>query len=73
MDAVHTDFLRQLIGQPAWGRSELEELAETVGLPFLDAALDTINESSFDLCGEPLAEGDDPIDLNAYAVEEMNL
>jgi len=73
LDPVHSTFARQLAGQPAWGRSEVEELAETLGLPFLDAALDTINESSFDVCGEPLAEGDDPIEMNAYAVEEMNL
>ena len=73
LDAVHSAFVRRLVGRPAWGRSEVEELADTSGLPFLDAALDTINESSFDLCGEPLAEGDDPIELNAYAVEEMNL
>lgn len=73
LDVVHSTFVRQLVGQPAWGRSEVEELADTLGLPFLDAALDTINETSFDLCGEPLAEGDDPIEMNAYALEEMNL
>lgn len=73
LDVAHSAFARQLAGRSVWVRSEIEDLADSMGLLFLDAALGTINDMSFDVCGEPLAEGDDPIELNSYAVEELNL
>ena len=46
-------------------------LAESLGLPFLDGTLDIINEAAMDACGEPLVEGDDPLELNEYALQEL--
>ena len=71
LDAAHSALATALAGRPEWDRGEVEELAESLGLPFLDGALDVINEAAMDACGEPLAEGDDPVELNAYAIEEL--
>lgn len=71
LDAAHSAFAVQLSSQTTWDRGEAEGLAESLGLTFLDAAMDTINEAAFEICGEPLLEGDDPVELNAYAIEEM--
>lgn len=71
LDAAHTAFVRGLLERTVWTRADAEELAGSCGLPFLDGALDVINEAAIDACGEPLAEGDDTVELNAYAIEEM--
>ena len=72
LDAAHSAFAAVLAGQPEWDRDDAEEIAESLGLPFLDGALDVINEATMDACGEPLVEGDDPVKLNAYAIEELH-
>ena len=71
LDAAHSALAAALAGQPEWDRGDTGEIAESLGLPFLDAALDIINEATMDACGEPLVEGDDPVALNAYAIEEL--
>jgi uncharacterized tellurite resistance protein B-like protein len=71
LDGPHARLADRLRGRPAWSRGEAEDVAAELGLPLLDGALDRINEAAIDACGEPLAEGDDPIDLNAYAIEEL--
>ncbi len=43
--------------------------AEHAVLP--DGALDTLNEAAYDAVGDPLAEGDDPIDINHRVAQEM--
>jgi hypothetical protein len=37
----------------------------------LDGALERINEASFDAHDLPFTEGDDPVDVNAEAVEKI--
>ena len=71
LDAAHSALAAALADRPEWERGEVEELAESLGLPFLDGAFDVINEAAMDACGEPLVEGDDPVELNAYAIEEL--
>ena len=71
LDAAHTSLATTLASKSEWDRSDVEDLAESLGLPFLDGALDVINEATMDACGEPLIEGDDPFELNAYAIEEL--
>lgn len=71
LDVGHSALARQLADRPSWKRAELEMLAASIGLPLLDGALDRINEASYDACGEPLVEGDDPLETNQYAVEEL--
>lgn len=71
LDAAHSALASALASQPEWERGDAEDLAASLGLPLLDGALDVINETALDVCGEPLVEGDDPIEVNAYAIEEM--
>ncbi|MDE0805504.1 MAG: TerB N-terminal domain-containing protein [Acidimicrobiales bacterium] len=71
LDAAHSTLADQLRGQATWPRTAAEDLATTLGLPLLAGALDRINEAAMDACGEPLVEGDDPLELNDYAAQEM--
>ena len=72
LDVPHSAFVLALTERQEWVRSDLEDLAEALGLPFLDGVLDAINEAALDACGEPLVEGDDPLELNTYAIEELS-
>ena len=71
LDAAYSALVTALAARSEWDRGVVEEIAESLGLPFLDGALDVINEAAMDACGEPLVEGDDPLELNAYAIEEL--
>ena len=71
LDAAHSALAAALAGRPTWSRSDIEELAHSLGLPLLEGAFDVINEAAIDACGEPLVEGDDPVELNTYALEEL--
>ena len=71
LDAAHSALAGALTRRPEWDRSDVEELAHSLGLPLLEGAFDVINEAAIDACGEPLVEGDDPVELNTYAIEEL--
>ena len=71
LDGPHSQLLAALATRSDWDRSSVDELARSFGLPFLDGALDVINETALDYCGEAIVEGDDPVLLNTYALEEM--
>ena len=71
LDAAHSAFARHLAAQPLWDRADAEDAAGTFGLTFLDAAIEAINEAAFEMCDEPLIEGDDPVEMNMYAIGEM--
>ena len=70
LDALHTSLLRALAAKPEWPRSEVEKLAGGLGL-LTDGALDVINDAAFEVCGEPVLEGDDTLQLNEKAAQEM--
>ncbi|MBJ6761827.1 TerB N-terminal domain-containing protein [Myxococcaceae bacterium JPH2] len=70
LDTLHTSLLRALVAKPEWPRSEVEKLASGLGL-LPDGALDVINDAAFEVCGEPILEGDETLQLNALAVKEM--
>jgi uncharacterized tellurite resistance protein B-like protein len=70
LDPPHTALLERLSAQPTWARCELEALAAGLGL-LTDGAVEALNDAAYDLAGEPLCEGADPIDINHYALEEM--
>lgn len=70
LDAAHSELLRSLAGRESISRSEWERLAADARL-MPDGALDRINESAFEAIGEPVAEGDDPIEINQYAMGEL--
>jgi uncharacterized tellurite resistance protein B-like protein len=71
LDAPHSAFARKLAEKEEWSRDELGALAEDYGL-MLDGALETVNEAAFEACGEPLHEGEDPIEVYPEIIEEMN-
>lgn len=70
LDAAHSSFARELMSRQEWSRVDVEDLAAARTL-LPDGALDAINEAALDLSGEPLCEGEDPILINSYAMEEM--
>lgn len=70
LDAAHSALLRQLAGRTSVARSELEAEARSFGL-LPDGALDTINDAAFDRVGVAITTGDDPIDVDTTALEEM--
>ncbi len=71
LDAAHSALADRLRAQSCWERAQVDEIASSLGLPLLDGALERINEAALDLCGDPLVEGDDPLEINDYAVEEL--
>lgn len=70
LDALHSSLLRALLAKPEWPRAEVEKLAGELGL-LTDGALDVINDAAFEVCGEPVLEGDETLQLNDRAVQEM--
>ncbi|HEU0163590.1 MAG TPA: tellurite resistance TerB C-terminal domain-containing protein, partial [Thermomicrobiales bacterium] len=70
LDAVHSAVLRTLATKPAWEAEAFASLASSHDL-MPNGALDVLNESAFEIAGEPLLEGDDPLTVNAYALEAM--
>lgn len=71
LDHRHSAMFHILITRSEWARHEFDALAEQNTL-MPNGAIDHLNESAYDIAGEPLLEGDDPITINAYAREEMS-
>lgn len=70
LDEAHSRLVRDLAMRPAWSRAEYEELADKHGV-MPAGALDVINEAAAEVAGEPIAEGDDDIVINDYALQEL--
>lgn len=70
LDGQHSALLRVLRGRDSVARGELETLAREHRL-LPDGAIDTINDAAFDAVGHPVIEGDDPLLVDADALEEM--
>jgi hypothetical protein len=70
LDAAHSSLLRALTARTSWPRNHFEALAEEWAL-LPDGALDAINEAALEVSGEPVCEGDDPIDVNANVLQEL--
>lgn len=70
LDALHSALLRALAGQQTWSRAEVETRAAELGL-MTDGAIEVINERAFDVCGEPLFEGEDPLSLDPGVIKEL--
>lgn len=51
-------------------RSDFEDEARQLGL-LPDGALDTINDAAFERVGFAVATGEDPIEVDTQALEEM--
>jgi uncharacterized tellurite resistance protein B-like protein len=70
LDPAHSALVSALMHQQAWSRVEFSRLAEQFGL-MPGGAIETINEAAYSAFDEPLLEGEDPIELNPYTLEEM--
>ena len=55
LDEPHSALLRALAVRPEWDRQAVEDIAESLGLPFLDGALDVVNEAAMDACASRLS------------------
>lgn len=70
---VRLELARMLAAAaPAMDRTAWEALCAAHQL-LPDAALESVNELAVEMCGDPLAEGDDPIEINTWAAGEMGL
>ncbi len=70
LDGKHTRFLLAVGERSTVARDELDRLAGEAGL-MPDGAMDVLNELAFDVCGDALFEGEDPIELNETVYKEL--
>lgn len=71
LDGAHSKLVQALAAKATWAAAEVNALAAERGL-LPGGAIDTINEASIDLSGEPLCEENgDGFDVNGYALGEM--
>lgn len=70
LDAPHAALLRRLAERPRWQRAEVEALAAELRL-LPDGALEAINDAAFELCGAPVCEGDEAIDVDQAGAAAM--
>ncbi|MCW2882126.1 MAG: hypothetical protein JWQ95_6226 [Sphaerisporangium sp.] len=70
LDVRHSGLVRALTNIEELSRAQFEELAAVWSL-LPDGALDRVNETAYELVGEPLLEGDDPIWVNRHLLGEM--
>jgi uncharacterized tellurite resistance protein B-like protein len=70
LDAAHSSLLRELAAQAEWSRAAFDAHAARFGL-MPDGALEVVNDRAFDVCGEALFEGDDPITANPHVFKEL--
>jgi hypothetical protein len=68
LDLKHQQFLTTLLSKSSWTRKELQDVAAHLQI-MLDGALERVNEAAFDLAGEPVTEGDDPIYVQQSILE----
>jgi uncharacterized tellurite resistance protein B-like protein len=70
LDEAHDSFARMLLSRPTWSRAELLDVASDLDL-MLDGALERINEAAFDAHDISFTHGDDPIEVNAEVLEQV--
>jgi uncharacterized tellurite resistance protein B-like protein len=70
LDAAHSQLLGALATARQWTRSALEGLCADFGL-LPDGALDTLNDAAYESVGEPIVEGEELLEVNIEAVQEM--
>ena len=70
LDGAHSALLRTITTRDSWPRAEMQEACAAVAL-MLDGALDTLNEAAYEVAGDPLTDGDDPIYIDQSVAQEM--
>lgn len=69
LDAAHRQLLSELRERLEWPREAVAALCSRLGL-MLEGALEHINEAVLDRLGEPLIEGDDPLEVNLQVAKQ---
>lgn len=70
LDGAHSALLLRLRSSASWERAQVERLADALGL-LPDGALEVINEAAIAICGAPLLEGDELIEIDQEILQEM--
>ena len=70
LDPNHAEILRFLARRATWPRIEFEQIVAKTGL-MPAGAIEKINDAAFECCDEPLIEGDDPLEMNEFALKEL--
>jgi tellurite resistance protein len=70
LDGPHSALLQSLAARASWTRPELEAECGALGL-MPDGALDALNEAAYDVTGDPVTDGDDPVMIDAHVAQEM--
>jgi uncharacterized tellurite resistance protein B-like protein len=72
LDAAHGNVLHAVLshGADTVSRATLESWCDTDGL-LTEGAIETLNSAAFNVAGEALLEGEDPLEINAYAAEQL--
>ena len=70
LDPNHAEILRFLAQRATWPRIEFEQIVAKTGL-MPAGAIEKINDAAFECCDEPLIEGDDPLEMNEFALKEL--
>lgn len=70
LDGQHSGLVRELATAEQISRAQFEQVAARWKL-LPDGALDRINETAYELVGEPLLDGDDPIRIDRNLLGEI--
>ncbi len=70
LDGPHSRLIRALPERPLMARAVWEDLAAAHRV-MPDGAIDRLNEAAYEATGEPVLEGEDPLEINRDALEAM--
>jgi len=70
LDGPHVSVLQALASRESWSAGDFVALAARNHL-LPEATIDVLNEAAFDLTGDPLIEGDDPLIINPDILQEL--
>lgn len=70
LDGEHSTLLKTLIERSGWERSEFEEICKELGL-MPDGAIETINETAYNLFEESLIEENELLEINQKIANEF--
>jgi hypothetical protein len=68
---VLRSMLARLAERAVWPRADFELLAHEYGMP-VDGALERLDDLAWETAGESLFDGYDPIEINEYALQQLN-
>ena len=70
LDNARFVLLNMLLQKPVWKLVEIVTVAAPLGL-MASAALEQFNDMAYEVCDEPIFEGDDPVEVNIALAKEL--